>query len=112
MNTLQRKGYAIDTNDDAALLLRSPIAHISEIDTPLFLLHRKGNPLISDKEVTDFYQSMLAAEKVCFLTIREKTPEDDPQKISYEEVRDETEAWVDEVMNESVIQLKHSGLSR
>lgn len=98
MNTLVSNNYDIDIEDDEALAARSPILHIATINTPVFLIHRKGNPVITESEVIDFYQAMLKAGKECHLSLKENTPDLDPQKITSEEILNETESWVDHQM--------------
>lgn len=100
MNTIQEKGYDLDINDDNALAERSAILHISTINTPVYLLHRRGNPFVTEEEVIAFHDKMLRAEKECYLTFKEKR-EVDAQKISYDEVLAETEDWVDSKMQQS-----------
>ncbi len=95
MQSLKKKGYDIDTDDQAALAIRSPLLHISTIQAPLFLLHRVDNPIVSEDEVVDFCHAMQASGKVCELRILEKTSETDVQKIFFDEVIDESEDWVD-----------------
>lgn len=96
--TLERKGYKLDFTNNEALVIRSPIHHVSSVSAPIFLLHRKGNPVIHEKEAVDFYQAMIAAGKECYLTLRDKTPEVDAMKISFKEILDETESWIDRLM--------------
>ena len=100
MSILQKSDYDLDVEDDEALAARSAILHIISIDAPVFLLHRKGNPIVGDEEVVDFYHAMLAAGKECYLSIKDKIPEVDAQKLSYEEVLAETEVWVDSNMRD------------
>lgn len=95
MRILQKNDYDLDVEDDSALAARSAILHTTSIDAPVFLLHRKGNPIVGEEEVVDFYHAMLAVEKECYLTLKEKTLEVDAQKLTYEEVLAETEEWVD-----------------
>jgi len=94
-HTLKTKGYEIDCNDEHALMLRSPLYHVSDITTPLFLLHRKGNPLVSEQEAIDFHEAMLTARKECHLALKERTPGSDEQKLSYKEILEETEEWLE-----------------
>lgn len=96
--TLVNKGYDLDINSDEALTIRSPIYHLSKISTPIFLLHRRGNPVVSDTEAIDFYNAMLATGKECYLVVREKGLEDDEQKLAYKEILLETESWLDSLM--------------
>jgi dipeptidyl aminopeptidase/acylaminoacyl peptidase len=100
MSILQKSDYDLDVEDDEALAARSAILHITSIDAPVFLLHRKGNPIVGKEEVVDFFHAMLAAGKECYLSLKEKTPEVDAQKLSYEEVLAETEEWVDSNMRD------------
>ena len=100
MSILQKNDYDLDVEDDEALAARSAIFHISTIDAPLFLLHRKENPIVSEEEVMDFYHAMLATGKECYLSLKDKVPDVDSQKLSYEEVLAETESWVDSNMQE------------
>ncbi len=92
---LEKKGYNLDCNDEKALLFRSPIYRISEITAPIFILHRKGNPMISEKEAIDFQEAMIAAGKECHLVVKDRTPGSDEQKLSFEEILMETEFWLE-----------------
>jgi len=98
MSILEQKRYKLDCNDEVALIDRSPIYHISDIATPIFLLHRKGHPVVNEKEAMDFYEAMLAAGKECHLVIKDRNPGSDEQKLSYEEILTETESWLDNIM--------------
>ena len=97
-SALVNKGYKLDLSSDEALTIRSPIYHLSKISSPLFLLHRNGNPVVQETEVIDFYHAMLAAGKECCLVLRDKMLEDDAQKLSYQEILSETESWLDALM--------------
>ncbi|MFA6916797.1 MAG: alpha/beta fold hydrolase [Parachlamydiales bacterium] len=96
---VEEKDYNLDFSDLASLKYRSAIEHIEKINTPLFLLHRKGNPMISEQEAIEFHNAMLNAGKECYLSIRERSETDDTQIISYEEVLIEAETWIDSCMN-------------
>jgi len=98
LGIIEEKDYDFDIDDEEALRLRSPILFIQTIETPVFLLHRAGNPIISGEEVIDFYKAMLEENKECYLSIIEKTPGKDEQILSYEEVLSEAESWVDSMM--------------
>lgn len=96
--TLINKGYKLDINNDEALTIRSPIYHVSKISTPIFLLHRNGNPVVCETEAIDFYNAMLAAGKECSLMLKDRMLGDDAQKLSYKEILFETESWLDGLM--------------
>jgi len=100
MEVLEKNGYDLNVHDKKALLARSPLAHIATIDAPLYLVHRKKNPVITEEEVIYFHDAMTAAQKECYLTLFEKTAESDPQKLEDEEVLEATEGWVDLLMSE------------
>jgi hypothetical protein len=68
------------------------------MNTSLFVLHRCRNPIISEKEAPDFYEAMPMNGKECYLTIKDKTANDDSQKLSYEKILVETETWIDNCM--------------
>ena len=89
-----REKYDLDCNDEKALIVRSPLYHISKITAPIFLLHRRGNPIINEQEAIDFHKAMLAAGKECHLVIKDKTLSSDEQKLSFEEILLETESWL------------------
>ncbi|NGX45801.1 MAG: hypothetical protein K940chlam2_00981 [Chlamydiae bacterium] len=95
---LENKKYQLDLTSEEDLIVRSPLYHVSEMSAPLFLLHRKGNPIVSEQEAVDFHDAMLAAGKECFLVIKDKTPTDDEQQLSFEEILIEAESWIDEQM--------------
>jgi dipeptidyl aminopeptidase/acylaminoacyl peptidase len=94
MTVLRKNDYDFDIQDVNALEIRSATAHISTINAPLYLLHRKGNPVINEGEAIDFYQAMIAAGKECYLSLKDKTPESDAQRLSYQEVLSDTEEWI------------------
>jgi hypothetical protein len=95
---LKKKDHQVDFSSDEALIARSPIYHVLKIATPIFLLHRKGNPVVNETEVVDFYQAMLGAGKECYLALKDKTLDDDEMKLSYKEILSETELWLDSLM--------------
>jgi dipeptidyl aminopeptidase/acylaminoacyl peptidase len=83
---------------EEAFKMRSPLEHISSLNTPAFLLHREGNPYVSEVEVLGFVEAMHNAGQECLCTIIKKTPESDIQKIHYSEILRETEEWIDQHM--------------
>lgn len=101
MSVLQEKKYDLDTTDSRALQIRSPIYYVDSIQAPLFLLHRRGNPEVSELEVEEFYLKVRDAGKECRFVIREKTPEGEARKISFEEVMLEASDWIDDHMSGS-----------
>jgi len=102
MNVLEQKGYQLDLASEDDLIFRSPLYHVSSISAPLFLLHRKGNPMVSEQEAVDFHSAMLAAGKECFLVLKDRTYTDDMQKLSFEEILEESESWIDEHMGRAL----------
>ncbi|MCK4934020.1 MAG: alpha/beta fold hydrolase [Simkaniaceae bacterium] len=97
LSKLREIGYDFDINDDEALSLRSPMSHLSDLNTPTVILYRKNHPTVSAQEVSDFYNAMIAAGKSCDLLIKDNKPDCDMEKITYEEVL-ETEDWIDDLM--------------
>lgn len=92
--TLIAKNYALEVNEEA-FRIRSPKERISSLDTPVYIVYREGNPVISFDEVRGFAQSMKEAGKECLFLMKKKTPELDEQKLSSEETCPEIEEWVD-----------------
>lgn len=95
--TLLAKNYAI-TIDEEAFKKRSPLEYVHAIETSIFVLHRDGNPVIPVDEAVRFAEAMRHAGKECCLSILPKHPGVDEQKISYEEILDEAEDWIDAQM--------------
>ncbi len=98
MQTLISKNYALGINEEE-FKIRSPIEQTLLINTPIFILHRDANPIIHVDEITDFAKAMTLVGKECIVSILPKSPEADVQKISYQEILQETERWVDTKMN-------------
>lgn len=88
--------YNVDLTDEKEVLARSAMHHTDTIKTPLFLLHREGNPFIKVEEVIDFSEKLQGKE--CQLVVRKKSENRDIQKISYQEVMEEAEYWIEEKM--------------
>ncbi len=95
---LKEKNYDVDLEDDHALATRSPIFCVKSINSPIYLLHRKGHPETSEEEVSNFYTAMLEEGKECYLAVKDRFSEEFAQKITYEEVLEETEGWVDTLL--------------
>ncbi len=95
MHVLHQKGYDIDLADREELEARSPILLVEHIDTPIYLLHRKGTALITEGEVLDFYQAMRSAGRECFLTFKKENPE---ENLTDQEVLEDTEEWMETCM--------------
>jgi dipeptidyl aminopeptidase/acylaminoacyl peptidase len=94
IETLLTKNYAIAMNE-IDFRIRSPIEYVGTIKTPLFLLHRERNPIISTDEVAKFAEAMKTAGNECPFIIVPKGPETHEQNISYDELMLHTEKWVD-----------------
>lgn len=94
VEVLIAKNYAITINEES-FKIRSPIEQISYIHAPVYLLHREDNPVIPEEEVLLFREKMRAAGKKVALSIKEKTEGADLQKLTYEEILEETECWID-----------------
>lgn len=92
LSVLYEKNYEIDIHDLESIEARSLCSQVQNLQAPFFLLHRQGHPLVTVAEVSDFVQAMKEKGKECHLVLCE---ESEDQKISYEEVLKETEAWVD-----------------
>lgn len=91
---LREKGYAIDVHDHAGLIARSPLYHVARIETPMFLLHRKGHSLFSDQEPIAFHAAMISAGKECRLIIKERPAGWEDEKFSFREIIDEGASWL------------------
>ena len=99
-NALKKKGYKLDFDSDEDLTFRSPICHVSEISAPVFILHRNGNPLVSENEVIDFHHAMRKAGKECRVVLKDKMVGDDDMKLSYDEILSASESWLDGLMQQ------------
>ena len=78
--------------------VRSPIAQVSFINTPVFLLHRDKNPYIRDEEVNDFVDTMKKYGKECYLSIKPKTREKHYSIIDDTEIIEDTDEWIESHM--------------
>ncbi len=93
VETLLAKNYAISI-DEESFRVRSALAHVETINTPMFLLHRKDSPIFNENEVVDFANALQNRGVECRYSFLEKKPVDE-QKISHEEFIFETCNWVD-----------------
>jgi dipeptidyl aminopeptidase/acylaminoacyl peptidase len=93
---LLAKNYAI-AFDEPDFILRSPLAHVSNILSKVFVLHREGNLTIPLEEAIQFVDAMRDAGKECTFSILPPSFEN-PEKITYEEILTEAEAWIDAQM--------------
>ncbi len=87
--------------DLANYTLRSPIERLEEIDCPVLVLHRENNPYVSRQEAIRFVDALVQAGKEAGVSILPK-PTDLPSeyeiKISYGEILDAGEEWLDRQM--------------
>lgn len=91
---IQARNYALPMNEKE-FEIRSPLAHVSSIKSPIFILHREGNPMVDTDEILSFVEAMTNHNKECAFSILKKTPESDVQKPSFDEIIKETENWID-----------------
>ncbi|HSX13120.1 MAG TPA: alpha/beta fold hydrolase [Chlamydiales bacterium] len=91
------KKYAIAIENED-FKIRSPIESIPYINAPIFVLHRDENPIVSPEEVIGFVEAMKKAGKECRLSILAKQEDSDIQKLTYDEIIQETETWIDAMM--------------
>ncbi|MDN3507008.1 MAG: alpha/beta hydrolase [Simkaniaceae bacterium] len=95
---IERDGYNFDLQREGELIVRSPICHIRKISTAILLLHRRGNPIVNEQEVVDFYDAMIGHEKECEIVLKDRAPGDDEQKFSIDEILLASETWIDDHM--------------
>lgn len=93
--TVRRHHYQFDWNSEEDLHCRTPMDWIDSINTPLFILHRNPHPLVSLDEVQNFVLAIQKEEVECRLALQEKTHERDVEHISYSEIREQAEVWID-----------------
>ena len=91
---IQARNYALPLNEKE-FEIRSPRAFVSLIKTPIFILHREDNPIVNTDEVMSFVEAMRHLNKECAYAMMKKTPESDVQKLSFDEIIEETEDWMD-----------------
>jgi len=95
INTLISQNYDLVINEEE-LRIRSPQELVSQIKAPIFILQRETSPIVSTNEAMRFAASLTHLGKECAICIFPKGA--DLQKITYEEILQETESWVDAKM--------------
>lgn len=86
-----RAGFILDFTEEE-LEIRSPMAYLSQMRTPLFLLHRHGNPVVKDEEVELFSEYVNRFGGECVLAIVKE--EGHREKITHEQLIREAEEWI------------------
>ena len=76
---------------------RSPQELVSQVKAPIFILQRETSPIVSTGEAMRFAASLTHLGKECCVCIFPQGA--DLQKITYEEILQETEMWIQSKMN-------------
>lgn len=94
LSIIHERGYDVDIESEMELRIRSAQYFVDAIKAPIFLIHRKENPVITSDEVVDFYAALRAAGNDCRIALKEIGPGLDEQRISLREVIDEAGPWL------------------
>ena len=95
---LKEKKYDIDVNNYKELKARSPLYKIPNINTPLLIMQKMPQKIMSSREMKAFGYAMARKNiPVTFITIPKKTPNDD-NKFTYVETLTHFDRWVNQMM--------------
>jgi dipeptidyl aminopeptidase/acylaminoacyl peptidase len=98
VKTLISKNYDLVINEEE-FRIRSPQELVSQVKAPIFILQRETSPMVSTGEAMRFAASLTHLGKECAVCIFPQGA--DLQKITFEEILQETEMWVESKLNPS-----------